>query len=143
MWDKIGDEINETILLEEPKQSESPNPKPIRTSSKTRNRNNNAPLTKHEVEQLLSQVDNLKDYTLLLYGFYSGLRVGELSGLGFRAEAFVMQNQEAMKNTRSKPKGNKVHHLTLGTDDMSWLCLPSLTNILGAYARFLPTQMKD
>jgi site-specific recombinase XerD len=37
------------------------------------------PLTKHEVEQLLSRIDNLKDYTLLLFGFSSGVRVGELA----------------------------------------------------------------
>jgi integrase len=44
----------------------------------SKNRNNNDPLTKQEVEQL-SKIDNLKEYTLLLFGFYSGVRVGELS----------------------------------------------------------------
>ena len=71
--------ISETTLFLEHKETESPNPEPIKTGSKTRLRNNNDPLTKAEVEQLLSKIDNLKDYTLLLLGFYSGVRVGELS----------------------------------------------------------------
>lgn len=66
----------ETLMLE-PEKSDSPNPKSIKTS-KQRNRYNNDPLTKQEVEQLLGKVDNLRDYTLLLLGFYSGVRVGEL-----------------------------------------------------------------
>jgi integrase len=53
-------------------------PEPNKTP-KERKRNSNDPLTKHEVEQLLSKIDNLKDYTLLLFGFSSGVRVGELS----------------------------------------------------------------
>jgi integrase len=66
----------ETLLLEQEK-SESPNPESNKTG-KPRNRYSNDPLTKQEVEQLLSKVDNLRDYTLLLLGFYSGLRVGEV-----------------------------------------------------------------
>lgn len=66
----------ETLMLE-PEKSDSPNSKSIKTS-KPRNRYNNDPLTKQEVEQLLGKVDNLRDYTLLLLGFYSGVRVGEL-----------------------------------------------------------------
>jgi integrase len=61
----------------EQKKSESPNPESNKTG-KQRNRYSNDPLTKQEVEQLLSKVDNLRDYTLLLLGFYSGVRVGEL-----------------------------------------------------------------
>ncbi len=67
------------VELYDPKRLESPITEPIRTVNKTRNRNNNDPLTKSEVELLLSKIDNLKDYTLLLFGFYSGVRVGELS----------------------------------------------------------------
>jgi hypothetical protein len=57
-------------------KTESPNPEFIKTG-KLRNRFSNDPLTKQEVEQL-GKVDNLRDYTLLLLGFYSGVRVGEL-----------------------------------------------------------------
>jgi len=66
------------ILLFGQKERESPNSEPIRTGRKTRLRNNNDPLTRQEVEKVLSGIDNLKDYTLLLFGFYSGVRVGEL-----------------------------------------------------------------
>jgi integrase len=65
-------------LLLTHKKNNSPNPEPNK-APKERKRNSNDPLTKHEVEQLLSKVDNLKDYTLLLFGFTSGVRVGELS----------------------------------------------------------------
>ena len=61
----------------EQKKSESPKLESNKTG-KTRNRYSNDPLTKQQVEQLLSKVDNLRDYTLLLLGFYSGVRVGEL-----------------------------------------------------------------
>jgi len=67
----------ETLLLTH-KKNKSPNSEPNKTGNE-RKRNSNDPLTKHEVEQLLSKVDNLKDYTLLLFGFSSGVRVGELS----------------------------------------------------------------
>jgi integrase len=60
-------------------KEESPNLESNKTGKQTRNRNSNDPLTKQEVELLLSKVDNLKDYTLLLFGFYSGARVGELT----------------------------------------------------------------
>jgi integrase len=66
----------ETLLLEH-KKSESPNPESNKTG-KPRARFSNDPLTRQDVEQLLSKVDNLRDYTLLLLGFYSGVRVGEL-----------------------------------------------------------------
>jgi integrase len=58
-------------------KSESPKPESNKTG-KPRNRYSNDPLTKPQVEHLLNKVDNLKDYTLLLLGFYSGVRVGEL-----------------------------------------------------------------
>jgi integrase len=61
----------------EQKKSESPKLESIKTD-KVRNRYSNDPLTKQQVGQLLSKVDNLRDYTLLLLGFYSGVRVGEL-----------------------------------------------------------------
>jgi integrase len=70
--------MNDETLLLTHKTNKSPNPRPNKTV-KERKRNSNDPLTKHEVEQLLSKVDNLKDYTLLLFGFSSGVRVGELS----------------------------------------------------------------
>jgi len=66
----------EAQILDQFKQ-ESPNSESNKTA-KPRNRNSNDPLTKQEVEQLLGRIDNLKDYTLLLFGFYSGVRVGEL-----------------------------------------------------------------
>lgn len=61
------------------REYQSPNPKANRTEVKNRKRNSNDPLTKREVEQVLSKVDNLRDYTLLLFGFYSGVRVSELA----------------------------------------------------------------
>jgi integrase len=67
----------ETLTLE-PEKTESLNPDSIKTN-KLRNRYSNDPLTKQEVEHLLGKVDNLRDYTLLLFGLYSGVRVGELS----------------------------------------------------------------
>lgn len=67
------------IEIYDPKKLESPIPKSIRTDKATRNRNNNDTLTRPEVERLLSKIDNLKDYTLLLFGFYSEVRVAELS----------------------------------------------------------------
>ena len=57
----------------------SPITKENRTEVKNRKRNNNDPLSKREVERVLSKVDNLRDYTLLLFGFYSGVRVSELA----------------------------------------------------------------
>jgi len=64
----------ETLTLEQGKTG-SPNSESIKTGRK---RYSNDPLTRQEVEQLLGKVDNLRDYTLLLLGFYSGVRVGEL-----------------------------------------------------------------
>lgn len=45
---------------------------------RTRNRLSNDPLSRAEVELLLSKVTDLQDYTMLLLGFYSGVRVSEL-----------------------------------------------------------------
>ena len=45
---------------------------------KTRNRLNNDPLSRAEVEALLTKVTDLQDYTMLLFGFYTGVRVSEL-----------------------------------------------------------------
>lgn len=45
---------------------------------KTRNRLNNDPLTQAEVEALLTKITDLQDYTMLLFGFYTGVRVSEL-----------------------------------------------------------------
>lgn len=55
--------------------NKSPNPK----YKKTRIRNNNDPLSQQEVEALLNGIHDLQDYTLLLFGFSSGVRVSELS----------------------------------------------------------------
>lgn len=57
-------------------EQKSPNLESKRT---LRTRHSNDPLTKGEVELLLSRIDNLRDYTLLLFGFFSGVRVGEAS----------------------------------------------------------------
>jgi integrase len=61
------------ILRVNTKESPNPNPK------KTRNRNSNDPLSQQEVETLLGGIHDLGDYTLLLFGFSSGVRVGELA----------------------------------------------------------------
>ena len=72
------DNVEPGTLLLEHQQTQSPNLESKRTGA-FRSRNSNDPLTKQEVEHLLSRVHNLRDYTLLLFGFYSGIRVGELS----------------------------------------------------------------
>jgi integrase len=66
--------MQETKQIQRLKTDKSPNPKP----KKTRNRNSNDPLSQQEVEVLLNAVHDLGDYTLLLFGFSSGIRVGEL-----------------------------------------------------------------
>lgn len=54
---------------------------------RTRSRLSNDPLGREEVEILLSKVADLQDYTMLLFGFYSGVRVGELK-FGYDAIQF-------------------------------------------------------
>ena len=68
----------EIQTFEVQKQVERLNPNPDKPPKKIRNRNSNDPLTKEEVELLLSKIDNLFDYTLLLFGLNSGVRVGEV-----------------------------------------------------------------
>lgn len=47
-------------------------------TGRTRERFSNDPLTREEVETLLSKVDNIMDHTLLVIGFYSGMRISEI-----------------------------------------------------------------
>ena len=46
-----------------------------------RNRTPNDPLTPEEVHILLKAIDNIPDYTLILTGLYTGMRISEISSL--------------------------------------------------------------
>lgn len=75
--------MQQMVQISRQKEAESPNPKPNKTGERKRNRND--PLTKAEVELLLSKVDSLMEHTLLLFGFSSGVRVGEAVGFGIES----------------------------------------------------------
>ncbi len=47
-------------------------------TGKTRARFSNDPLTREEVELLLGKVDNIMDHTLMVLGFYTGMRISEI-----------------------------------------------------------------
>ena len=46
-----------------------------------RMRTPNDPLTSQEANDLLRTIDNIPDYTLILVGLYTGMRISEISGL--------------------------------------------------------------
>jgi integrase len=46
-----------------------------------RNRTPNDPLTPEEVHTLLKAIDNIPDYTLILTGLYTGMRISEIASL--------------------------------------------------------------
>jgi integrase len=46
-----------------------------------RNRTSNDPLTSEEAGTLLTSIDNIPDYTLILTGLYTGMRISEISSL--------------------------------------------------------------
>ncbi len=50
----------------------------VNKTGKTRARFSNDPLTREEVELLLSRVDNIMDHTLMVIGFYTGMRISEI-----------------------------------------------------------------
>ena len=50
----------------------------VNKTGKTRARFSNDPLTREEVEFLLSKVDNIMDHTLMVLGFYTGMRISEI-----------------------------------------------------------------
>ena len=49
--------------------------------NKTRKRNSNLPLTVQEVEKLISETTDLRDKTMFILGFNTGMRVSEISQL--------------------------------------------------------------
>lgn len=73
----MGIKMTQSEAIQIQKVRTSPNPKPDKTPQ-FRIRNSNDPLLRQEVELLLSKVTDLEDYTLLLFGFSAGVRVGEL-----------------------------------------------------------------
>ena len=55
---------------------------PKSPSNKTRNRTSNDPLTREECNLLFRSIDDLGDYTLILTGLYTGMRISEISQIG-------------------------------------------------------------
>ena len=46
-----------------------------------RNRTPNDPLTSEEAHVILRTIDNIPDYTLVLTGLYTGMRISEIASL--------------------------------------------------------------
>ena len=84
--------MQQTATKQIQKIKQSPNPNPIKTDN-SRVRNSNDPLTRQEVEQLLVAVNDLMHHSLLMFGFYAGVRVSEAVGFGLsdinEAEGYV------------------------------------------------------
>ena len=62
------------------KKKEKKSPK-MNENKTPRNRTPNDPLTPEEVHILLKAIDNIPDYTLILTGLYTGMRISEISSL--------------------------------------------------------------
>ena len=64
------------------KQKSKKNKSPKMNVNKTpRNRTSNDPLTSEEAHTLLKAIDNMPDYTLILTGLYTGMRISEIASL--------------------------------------------------------------
>ena len=64
------------------KRKSKKNESPKMNENKTpRNRTPNDPLTSQEASKLLRAIDNIPDYTLILLGLYTGMRISEISSL--------------------------------------------------------------
>ncbi len=63
---------------QKPKKKESPKTNENKTP---RNRTPNDPLTSQEASTLLRAIDNIPDYTLILLGLYTGMRISEIASL--------------------------------------------------------------
>lgn len=63
------------------KRNKSPNKKENKTEARERKRTSNDPLTSQEADQLLKSIDNIPDYSLILTGLYTGMRISEISKL--------------------------------------------------------------
>ena len=63
------------------KRNKSPKKKENKTDIKERKRTSNDPLTSQEADQLLKSIDNIPDYSLVLTGLYTGMRISEISKL--------------------------------------------------------------
>ena len=63
------------------KRKRSPKTSENKTDRKERIRTPNDPLTVQEANVLLRSIDNIPDYTLVLVGLYTGMRISEISSL--------------------------------------------------------------
>ena len=63
------------------KRKGSPKIKENKTERKERNRTPNDPLTSQEANTLLRSIDNIPDYTMILVGLYTGMRISEVASL--------------------------------------------------------------
>ena len=63
------------------RKNKSPKTHENKTDRKERIRTPNDPLTVQEANLLLMSIDNIPDYTLVLVGLYTGMRISEISSL--------------------------------------------------------------
>ena len=73
--------IYSPVKVKGSKKKRSPKTHENKTDRKERIRTPNDPLTVQEANVLLRSIDNILDYTLVLVGLYTGMRISEISSL--------------------------------------------------------------
>ena len=63
------------------RREKSPKSNENKTGKKDRTRTPNDPLTSQEASTLLRAIDNIPDYTLILLGLYTGMRISEIASV--------------------------------------------------------------
>ena len=71
--------LNTYQKVSKKKKGTSPKKKENKTDIRERKRTSNDPLTSQEADQLLKSIDNIPDYSLILAGLYTGMRISEIS----------------------------------------------------------------
>ena len=69
------------IRRKKPESAKSPKMKQNKTDIKERKRTPNDPLTSQEANSLLRAITDFSDYTLILLGLYTGMRISEIAAL--------------------------------------------------------------
>ena len=73
--------VNIYTVRQKGKAKRNESPKMNENKTQIRNRTPNDPITVEEAETLLRSVDNVPEYTLILTGLYTGMRISEIASL--------------------------------------------------------------